>query len=60
MARTREDHMGIRQMATLLNAGYPLSARLQVAIAELVSAAARAARRTREPKGTVRKCKEPE
>lgn len=41
--------MGIRQMTTLLNAGYPLSARLQMAIAELVSAAARAARRTREP-----------
>lgn len=42
--------MGIRQMAVLLNAGYPLSARLQVAISELVSAAARAARRTRDPK----------
>lgn len=50
MARTREDHVGIRQMATLLRAGYPLSDALRLAIAELVSAAAQAARRTREPK----------
>ena len=48
--RTKEDHMGIRQMATLLRAGYPLSDVLREAIAELVSAAAMAARRTREPR----------
>jgi hypothetical protein len=46
MATTREDHMGIRQMTQLLRSGYPLSLRLQQAIAELVSAAAQAARRT--------------
>lgn len=50
MAKTREDHMGIRQMTTLLRAGYPLSDALRLAIAELVSAAAQAARRTRDPK----------
>ncbi len=48
MSKTREDHMGIRQMAQLLRSGYPLSPLLQLAIAELVSAAAMAARRTRE------------
>lgn len=48
--RTREDNIGIRQMATLLRAGYPLSDALRLAIAELVSAAAMAARRTRDPK----------
>lgn len=48
MARTREDHIGIRQMATLLRAGYPLSDALRLAISELVSAAATASRRTRE------------
>lgn len=44
--RTREDHIGIRQMATLLRAGYPLSDALRLAITELVSEAARAARKT--------------
>lgn len=47
--RTKEENIGIRQMAVLLRAGYPLSASLQIAITELVSAAAMAARRTREP-----------
>lgn len=47
--RTREDNIGIHQMTVLLRAGYPLSPRLQMAIAELVSAAAVAARRSREP-----------
>ncbi len=42
--------MGIRQMATLLRAGYPLSDALRLAIGELVSAAAMAARKTREPR----------
>lgn len=50
MARTKEENVGIRQMATLLRAGYPLSDSLRLAIAELVSAAAMAARHTREPK----------
>jgi type II secretory pathway component PulF len=48
--RTKEDNIGIRQMATLLRAGYPLSDALRLAIAELVSAAAMAARRTRDMK----------
>ncbi len=47
--RTKEDNIGIRQMATLLRAGYPLSDALSLAIAELVSAAAMAARRARDP-----------
>mgnify|MGYP001588594521 FL=1 len=47
--RTREDNIGIYQMTVLLRAGYPLSPRLQAAIAELVSEAARAARKSREP-----------
>lgn len=42
------ENVGIRQVTVLLNAGYPLDARLQQAIAELVSAAARAGRRTRK------------
>lgn len=50
MATTKEDHMGIRQMATLLRAGYPLSDNLRVAIGELVSAAAQASRKAREPR----------
>lgn len=52
--RTREDHIGIRQMATLLRAGYPLSDALRLAIAELVSAAAMAARKTRAPRPPVK------
>lgn len=48
--RTREDNIGIKQMTTLLNAGYPLSDALRLAIGLLVSAAAVAARRTRDPK----------
>jgi hypothetical protein len=47
--RTKEESMGIEQMTTLLNAGYPLSERLRMAIALLVSAAARAAAKTRKP-----------
>lgn len=38
------ENVGIRQMTVLLNAGYPLEPNLQLAIGELVSAAARAAR----------------
>ncbi len=49
--RTREDNVGIAQMTTLLNAGYPLSDKLRAAIAALVAAAARAAARTREKPG---------
>lgn len=59
MSKTREDHMGIRQMAQLLRSGYPLSPLLQLAIAELVSAAAQAARRTREPGKRSRKDADP-
>lgn len=41
------ENVGIRQMTVLLDAGYPLEPNLQLAIGELVSAAARAAARTR-------------
>lgn len=44
-----EDNVGIRQMTTLLNAGYPLSGELARSIAALVCAAARAARRAYYP-----------
>lgn len=44
-----EDNVGIRQMATLLNAGYPLSGELARSIAALVGAAARASRRAHYP-----------
>ncbi len=46
--QTKEDSVGIFQMTVLLRAGYPLSPKLQLAISELVSAAAVAARRTRD------------
>lgn len=48
--RTREDNIGIAQMTTLLNAGYPLSDKLRLAISLLVCAAARAAAKTRDAK----------
>lgn len=47
--KTKEESVGIFQMTVLLRAGYPLSPGLQKAISELVSEAAKAARRTREP-----------
>lgn len=44
-----ENNVGISQMTTLLNAGYPLSGELARSIAALVCAAARASRRAYYP-----------
>lgn len=52
--RTKEGNVGIAQMTTLLNAGYPLSDALRLTISKLVSAAARAAARTRSPNPPVK------